>query len=147
MATTHNMSKTRIYAIWNAMHMRCEKPSQDSYAQYGGRGIKVCERWSKFENFYEDMGDSYTEGLSIDRIDIHDDYKPSNCRWATALQQARNTSRTKWFTINGITRNLSAWIEDCGIKSSTVRQRVYVYGWDIEKALYTPASPRRRVTS
>lgn len=127
--------------------MRCTKPSQDSYKYYGAKGIKVCSRWKSFENFYTDMGDTYEDGLSIDRIDVNQDYSPENCRWATPKEQARNTTRTRYFTINGVTKNLSAWIEESVVKSSTVRQRLYVMGWSIEEALFTPAKWEKRVTS
>lgn len=132
---THGMRRTKIYKIWDSMLCRCKYPSQDNYKLYGGRGIKVCSRWLKFIDFYEDMGDTYKEGLSLDRIDNEKGYFKENCRWVTAKEQARNTRRTKYFTIDGVTKNLSAWIEDSKVKSSTVRQRYYVYGWSIEKAL------------
>lgn len=72
---------------------RCTKSNVPSYSRYGGRGIKVCERWLKVENFIQDMESSFNEGLSIDRIDVNGDYCPYNCRWTTKTIQSRNTSK------------------------------------------------------
>lgn len=133
--TTNDLSRKRIYTLWNAMLGRCYRPSQTSYRLYGGKGIGVCDRWRKFENFYADMRLSYREGLSLDRVDNTKNYSPGNCRWATNKEQSRNTSRNRFITIDNKTQTLSAWIEERGVKSSTVRQRYYVYKWDIGRAL------------
>lgn len=93
MHLTHGHSRPRSaeYGIWRAMHTRCENPNFVHFANYGGRGIKVCKRWQKFENFLADMGLRPSPQHSIDRYPDHDgDYKPSNTRWATRKQQANN---------------------------------------------------------
>jgi len=81
----HGMSRAPIYRVWAAMITRCSDPKYKKYKYYGGRGITVCDRWLRFENFYEDMGER-PSGLQIDRIDNDKGYSPDNCRWVTAKE-------------------------------------------------------------
>ena len=91
---THGMTYTSTYKIWRDIISRCTNPNLSAYKYYGGRGIKICDRWKKFENFLEDMGER-PEGLSIDRIDNDGHYEPGNCRWTTWSVQAKNKRKKK----------------------------------------------------
>lgn len=91
----HGHHGTKLYNVWQGLFGRCYRPSHRSYARYGARGITVCDRWASFENFYEDMGATYAEGLDIDRIDNSGNYEPSNCRWVTRSENCRNRRNSK----------------------------------------------------
>ena len=114
------------------MIQRCRNPNTNRAYRYNKRGITVCERWQKFENFLADMGER-PEGMSIDRIDGNGNYEPSNCRWATATEQARNHPSAKPITFNGQTMLICDWIRHLGISRSQFRRWIKKYG--IEGAL------------
>lgn len=87
---THGLRSAPEYDVWNAMIQRCSNPKNKKYADYGGRGITVCARWRRFENFYADMGKRPTSAYSLERIDNNAGYEPTNCRWATIDEQLSN---------------------------------------------------------
>ena len=89
----HGYNRTPTYVVWSNMRARCANQNRPDWKNYGGRGIKVCERWGEFSNFLADMGEK-PDHLSIDRIDNDGDYEPGNCRWATASEQRRNQRAT-----------------------------------------------------
>jgi len=90
----HGKTYSKEYYIWSGMLQRCSNPKYNEYHRYGGRGITVCKRWSKFKNFYEDMGD-VPSGMSIDRINNDLGYYSENCKWSTCSEQAQNSSNAK----------------------------------------------------
>jgi hypothetical protein len=92
------------------MIQRCTNPKRDSYKHYGGKGVKVCDRWRQFENFLADMG-SRPAGMTLERKDVNGDYEPSNCVWADAVTQARNSVQVVWVEIGGERKRLVEW---CG---------------------------------
>lgn len=129
----HGMFNTRQYSIWGNMKDRCINPNFSGYKNYGGRGIKVCERWFIFENFWKDMKDGYTDKMTIDRIDNNGNYEPSNCRWATNLEQQSN--RRDNIKYRGITAKMASLL--FGGNDTLVQKRIK-RGWSKEKAFTTP---------
>jgi len=121
--TTHGMRHSVEYRIYKHLMDRCYRKSDKRFKDYGGRGIAVCKKWHKFENFYKDMGPR-PEGLTIERIDNNRDYKPSNCRWATWYDQADNRRNNINITIGNETKNLARWCKIRNIPDSTVRNRI-----------------------
>lgn len=136
--TRHNMSDTPIHRIWSTMKSRCNNPNHEHYKHYGGRGIKVCDRWLDFNNFYADMGDPPFEGATLDRINNDGDYCPENCRWATRKEQAtnkRDRSDAVYLTHDGKTQTQAAWAKELGISPATIQSR-RKKGWSDYDALF-----------
>lgn len=106
----------RLYRIWYGMKSRCYNPHRIKFARYGARGIKVCDEWLSYLPFKKwALANGYHKSLSIDRINNDGIYGPGNCRWATPKQQARNTTRNRHITINGVTKIATRWIEEDGL--------------------------------
>lgn len=134
----HNKGKTTTYTIWKGIKQRTQNPSSPAYKYYGGRGIKVCERWlgeSGFTNFLSDMGER-PDKLTLDRIDVNGDYCPENCRWASMKEQANNKRSTRMLTVGCVTLSLADWGRELSIKPHTISQRL-AYGWNVERAIFT----------
>lgn len=143
--TTHGNSAgpwTPEYCAWAGMIQRCTNEKCKSYRNYGGRGIRVCERWLQFENFLADMGPRPPR-KTLDRFpDNNGNYCPENCRWATWKEQGRNTRKSRMLTWKGETLCLPEWAERTGLHEKTIASRLNQMGWSVERALSTPI--RRR---
>ena len=143
MTKTHGMTNTRIYNIWKSMKRRCTK-EHDSYKNYGGRGITVCDEWlNSFEKFYEDMGEPTTNTHEIDRIDNDGNYCKENCRWVSPKENCRNRRNNRVITYNDETLCVSEWSERLGGSRHLVEKRLKM-GWSEEKAVTTPISKRHQ---
>lgn len=142
----HGMSLTRFHKIWRKIIGRCLCKTDKAYYRYGGRGIGIYKRWEKFENFRDDMYQSYLDHVnkfgeketSIDRIDNNKGYFKENCRWVISKEQANNRRSNHLITYRGKTLNLSQWAELIGMKYFTLFSRINQYKWSPEKAFNTP---------
>lgn len=121
------------YNSWAQMRSRCNSPTANGYANYGGRGIRVCERWNSFASFVADMG-ARPEGCSIERNDVNGHYEPENCRWATGDEQRNNTRRSRLITAFGETKTVSEWAKSRGWSHKKLSGRLS-RGWSVEEAL------------
>ena len=130
---THGHTKTATYETWHQLRKRCLNVNDKDYKNYGGRGIIVCQRWAKFENFLKDMGEK-PKSKCIDRIDNDGNYELSNCRWATALEQCRNKRTSLKYTFDGKTKFLIEWSRELKIAYPTLRGRLIDRKWDVAKA-------------
>lgn len=133
-----SLKPTKEYTAWGHMIQRCTNPKHHAYKRYGGRGIKVCSRWFKFENFISDMGLAPTPEHSLDRYPDNDgNYKKSNCRWATIVEQNNNKRSRSSITYKGETKSIRQWSNMCVAGRNSFEKRIR-RGWEIEKALFTP---------
>lgn len=131
---THGMTNSRAFRIWTSMRRRCKDKENPNY---GGRGIHVCERWGKFENFYSDMGDP-PDNYSIDRINNDGIYEPENCRWASAKEQNGNQRTTLKLTYQGETFNLTDWARKIGTSPAALHYRISKLKLPLDIAISTP---------
>lgn len=134
---THGMTHTRLYTKWRGMIDRCYNKNTNGYNNYGGRGIKVCDEWkNNFENFYDwAIKTGYKDGLTIDRINVNEDYSPSNCKWATVKEQANNKRNNCYLDYKGEKRTLKQWSEKLNVKYATLKCRKDK-GWKNEEILF-----------
>ncbi|MBP3063694.1 hypothetical protein SAMN05216576_1067 [Ectopseudomonas chengduensis] len=135
----HGLSYTPEYRAWQQMRLRCTKPTHAAYANYGGRGITVCDRWlNDPAAFIADMGLKPSPKHEIDRIDNQGNYEPSNCRWVTRSANDRNRRNNRVIHHDGIDLSLAEWSERTGVPADTIRKRIES-GWEIARALTEPA--------
>jgi len=131
----HSRTHSSVYYTWNHMKNRCTNPNAADYKYYGGRGIKVCDRWmNSFPDFLTDMGNKPTRYHTLERINKDGNYEPSNCKWATMKEQSRNKSNARILELNGIKKSTIEWAEFLGINVKTIRSRLN-YGWPVERVL------------
>ena len=134
----HGLNKSPEHRAWVHMRQRCSNPNKKEWPHYGGRGIRVCERWNKsFVAFLSDMGRRPSPNHSVDRINVNGNYEPGNVRWATKQQQIENTRVVRMVTINGCTKSISAWERENRLPRGTVRRREQS-GWSLAEAITTP---------
>jgi len=141
--TKHGMYKTKTFLTWKGMSARCNSNVPQAYKNYKGKGIKVCDRWLEFKNFYEDMGEK-PEGLTIERINSNKNYEKSNCKWGTMGEQARNRDGNRYIEFNGKNQTIMDWANDLGVSWNCIKSRIDIYHWPVEKALTQPKCSRHR---
>lgn len=123
--TAHLESHTRLYRIWYSMKDRCNRKKHENYHNYGGRGIKVCEEWNKYEPFRDwALKNGYSDDLTLDRIDVNGNYEPSNCRWATMEVQSANKRINRFVVVNGEKMIAKECSRKYGIPKSTILYRL-----------------------
>lgn len=138
-STHHGMSNTRLYRIWCDIKNRCYNSKVSNYSSYGGRGIRICDDWMDPIKFFEWANQSgYSDGLTIERIDIDGDYTPSNCKWITLSEQQFNKTTSHIIEINGESKCLREWCMVYDMPYKTVHRRINNLGWEPLVALTTP---------
>lgn len=141
----HGGKKERLYSVWKSMKSRCLNKNDPSYNRYGGRGISICSDWldyAKFRNWALFSGydpKSEYRKCTLDRINNDGNYCPENCRWVTQKIQNNNRSSNHYVTnSDGVSRTLSGWAETTGIRKDTLRRRIFVMNWNVDRALTEP---------
>ena len=127
------------------MRRRCEKPKDKFFKNYGARGIAVCHKWSvSFPEFFADMGASYAEGLTLERIDNDGNYCPENCRWVPRAEQLINTRKNRFLEIDGRRQHIQAWSREAGIDGMSIRYRLRK-GMSPRDAVFLPKNQGQRL--
>lgn len=123
---THGETNTRLYSIWRGMKKRCYQPTSAGYKNYGGRGITVCDEWiASYESFRDwSLANGYADGLTLDRIDLNGNYEPSNCRYASYLEQENNKRNSHFIEVNGVKLTVTQWARITNTPPSTLKNRI-----------------------
>lgn len=140
--TKHGMHLTKEYQAWNGMRSRCLNPRSRSHQSYGGRGIKICDRWLDFENFFADMGPA-PDGMTLERKDVNGNYEPNNCIWASDEAQRNNKRNSLLIEYQGQVKTATQWERHFSLRRGLVAYR-YKHGWPLEELFSRPDSARRR---
>jgi hypothetical protein len=135
-----NIKEYRLVGIWQCMKRRCNDMDNKDY---GGRGIRICEKWeNSFKSFYDwSINNGYSDKLSIDRIEVNENYEPGNCGWTDNVTQSNNKRNNRHIVIRNESKTLCQWTKQYNMPFSTVHQRLK-YGWNVEDALKTPLKVR-----
>ena len=141
--TTHGKSGSLTHKRWISMRKRCMDKNASNYPKYGGAGIRVCDEWAhSFDTFLRDMGECPGPEFTLDRKNNALGYSPSNCRWATRTEQARNTTTNRLLQYEGKSLCVEEWACVLGINPRTIMSRISL-GWSVEKTLGTPVRPTK----
>jgi hypothetical protein len=140
---SHRMSSTRQNNIYRNMKKRCDNPNCPDYKNYGGRGIRYCDKWKTFEGFWEDMQEGYSDELTLDRKDVNKGYSKDNCRWVNRYVQANNTRVNRLFEYNGQKLTLRQISDTTGYDYELIRLRIKK-GWTLEQSL-SPAKEKETI--
>ena len=132
----HGESTGTLYKKWGSIKTRCYNKKIPCYKNYGGRGIKICDDWLKFWNFREwAYKNGYSDGLTLERIDVNGNYEPDNCKWISMAEQQSNKRTSVFITYNGVKKTLSQWSKELGLSKEAIRYR-YNVGWTPEECLF-----------
>lgn len=134
----HGKCKIPEYTVWSNLKQRCCNTKNPRFGNYGGRGIKVCQRWlDSFENFYQDMKQRPTRFHSLDRVNNDKSYCKRNCRWATKKEQANNTRQNRRIRCNGQNLTITQWAKELGVTYCAITYRL-AQGLTEEQAILIP---------
>lgn len=141
----HGLYQHHLYHTWALMRNRCNNPNSDSYKNYGGRGIKVCDEWNEsFEAFHRDMAHTHKEGLTLERKDVNGNYSPENCVWATQEEQQNNKRNTRYITVFGEKMSVSQAAKKYNIHRNTLDHRLNVLKLSPDDAVTLPVRKGKR---
>lgn len=140
--STHKLSETVEYNCWLGIKGRCFNPKNRAYSDYGGRGIIVCDEWNNsFDVFFRDMGRKPSQFYSIERKDVNGNYEPSNCKWATPVEQARNRRNSLFFEYKDVRMSAKWWADLFEVEYSCAVRRIKADGIESAFLFYSNKKP------